>query len=144
MHSGTEYYGVGLRETPILQYGSRNPEKCRRIFGELEIMKLLGSYSWQQGLLGRACNWLYGLKCCLLCTDVLNLSDFGSSTKVHVHHMVESGPVVKAAQIQKSCNVMQFSTKTEQLHGLCWVLGESVTAGKKCYLLKSPTYVFLD
>ena len=50
--------------------------------------------------------------------------------------MVESGLVVKAARIQKSCTVLRFSTKTELL-GLCRVLGESVTAGQRCRLPKS-------
>jgi hypothetical protein len=108
---------------------------------KLEIMKLLGRYSQQQGLFGRECARLYLTAetwgyICLQCSDVLHTCDFGSSTRFRVHRMVESGLVVKAARVQKSCTVMRFSTKTE-LQGLCRVLGEAVTAGQRCRLPKS-------
>jgi len=108
---------------------------------KLEMMKLLGRYSQQQGLFGRESTRLYLTAetwgfICLQCNDVLQKSDFGSSTRFRVHRMVESGLVVKAARIQKSCTVLRFSTKTELL-GLCRVLGESVTAGQRCRLPKS-------
>lgn len=108
---------------------------------KLEIMKLLGRYSQQQGLFGRECARLYLTAetwgfICLQCKDVLKASDFGSSKRHRVHRTVESGLVVKAARIQKSCTVMRFSTTTE-LKGLCRLLGESVTAGQRCRLPKS-------
>jgi hypothetical protein len=108
---------------------------------KLEIMKLLGRYSQQQGLFGRECARLYMTAetwgfICLQCKDVLKASDFGSSKRHRVHRTVESGLVVKAARIQKLCTVMRFSTKTE-LKGLCRLLGESVTAGQRCRLPKS-------
>lgn len=108
---------------------------------KLEIMKLLGRYSQQQGLFGRECARLYLTAetwgfICLQCSDVLKASDFGSSKRHRVHRTVESGLVVKAARIQKSCTIMRFSTKTE-LKGLCRLLGESVTAGQRCRLPKS-------
>ncbi len=108
---------------------------------KLEIMKLLGRYSQQQGLFGRECARLYLTAetwgfICLQCSDIINVSDFGSSKRYRVHRMVEVGLVVKAARLQKSCTIMQFSTKTE-LKGLCQLLGESVTAGQRCHLPKS-------
>jgi hypothetical protein len=108
---------------------------------KLELVKLLGRYSQQQGLFGRECARLYLTAetwgfLCLWCMDVLNTSDFGSSKRFRVHRMVESGLVVKAARVQKSCTIMRFSTKTE-LKGLSRVLGESVTAGQRCRLPKS-------
>ena len=59
--------------------------------------------------------------------------------------MVESGLVVKAARIQKTCSVMRFSTKTE-LQGLCRVFGESTTAGQRCRLPKisSPKGLWIN
>ena len=107
---------------------------------KLEIAKLLGRYSQQQGLFGRACTRLFFTAetwgfLCLQCSDVLNPLEFGSSKRSRVHRMVESGLVVKAARVQKSCTIMRFSTKTE-LMGLCRVLGESVTAGQRCRLPK--------
>ena len=108
---------------------------------KLEMTKLLGRYSQQQGLFGRECARLYLTAetwsfISLQCSDILSEADFASSRRFRVHRAVESGLVVKAARVQKECTIMRFSTKTE-LQGLCRVFGESMTAGQRCRLPKS-------
>jgi hypothetical protein len=53
----------------------------------------------------------------------------GTSMRGRIYRVTESGLVVKAARINRSCTVMRFETNT-QLHRLCNVFGESVTAGQ--------------
>ena len=64
---------------------------------------------------------------------------------MHLHRVVKSGLVVKAARIQKTCSVVRFATKIEPLR-LCGVFGESVTAGKRCRLTKisSPKSLWIN
>ena len=108
---------------------------------KLEMTKLLGRYSQQQGLFGRECARLYLTAetwgfIRLQCSDIVSEADFASSTRYRVHRVVESGLVVKAARVQKECTIMRFSTKKE-LRGLSRVFGESMTAGQRCRLPKS-------
>lgn len=107
---------------------------------KLEITKLLGRYSQQQGLFGRECARLYFTVetwefLCLQCTNLFSASDFRASKRIRIHRVIESGLVVKAARVQKTCVLLRFATKTE-LQGLCGILGESVTAGQRCRLPK--------
>jgi hypothetical protein len=117
----------------------------------LEITKLLGRYSQQQGLLGWEFVWMYftAETWGFLCLQFTNLfsgpADFKVSHRMRVHRVVESGLVVEAARIQKECAVMRFSTKIKLL-GLCRVFGELVTAGQRCRLPKisSPKSLWID
>lgn len=132
---------------PSCYKGSKYPD-CfpRRVWNniitvKLEMTKLLGRYSQQQGLFGRECARLYLTAetwgfIRLQCSDILSEADFASSKRFRVHRVVESGLVVKAARVQKECTIMRFSTKQE-LRGLCRVFGESMTAGQRCRLPKS-------
>lgn len=118
---------------------------------KLEMMKLLGRYSQQQGLFGREFARMYftAETWGFLCVQFTNLfsrpADFEVSHRMRLHRVVESGLVVKAARIQKRCAVMRFSTKMELL-GLCRVFGESVTAGQRCRLPKisSPKSLWIN
>ena len=103
---------------------------------KLEMMKLLGRYSQQQGLYGResarlsfsAETWGF---LCMLCTNPFSVSEVRASKRFRLHRVIESGLVVKAARVQKTCVLLRFATKTE-LQALCRILGESVTAGQRC------------
>ena len=110
---------------------------------KLEMAKLLGRYSHQQGLYGKE-------KCRLsnysaeawgfLGLQFDNLFDNNNgctrmSMRIRRHRITESGLVVKAAQVTKSCTVLRFETKTH-LQRLCDVFGESATAGQRCRLPK--------
>ena len=108
---------------------------------KLQMAKLLGRYSQQQGIFGKECARLYLTAetwcfMCLQCKDIVSETDFASSSRFRVHRVVESGLVVKAARVRRLCTIMRFATKKE-LQGLCQVLGESVTAGQRCRLPKS-------
>ena len=52
-----------------------------------------------------------------------------------MYRVAESGLVVRAARIKKSCTILRFETKMH-LQQLCMVFGESVTAGQRCRLPK--------
>jgi hypothetical protein len=119
----------------------------RRIWNNLvsikmEIMRLLGRYSQQQGLFGRergrainVTSETWGFLSFQF--ETMISSDFGcaSSSKVRIYRLTESGLVVKATRIKKSCSVMRFESKTHLRH-LSSVFGESVTAGQRCRLPK--------
>jgi hypothetical protein len=107
------------------------------------MIKLLGRYSQQQGTFakvrGRLTNisadtWGF-LQLQFSTSDLFLETECGTSTRVRIYRVTESGLVVKAAQINRSCAVMRFETIT-QLHRLCNVFGESVTAGQRCHLPK--------
>lgn len=107
---------------------------------KLEMAKLLGRYSQQQGLYGRECARLYFTAetwgfLCLQCTNLFSASDFRPSKRTRLHRVVQSGLVVKAARVHKTCVLLRFETKME-LQGLCHILGESVTTGQRCRLPK--------
>jgi hypothetical protein len=131
---------------PSCYQNSKYPDcYARRVWNnlllvKLEITKLLGRYSQQQGLYGRECARLYFTAetwafLCLQCTNLFSASDFRASKRIRLHRVIESGLVVKATRVQKSCVLLRFATKTE-LQGLCGILGESVTAGQRCRLPK--------
>lgn len=108
---------------------------------KLEMTKMMGRYSQQQGLFGRESARLYFTAetwgfLCLQCSGILSVDDFRLSKRFRVHRMIESGLVVKAARIQKTCTILRFATKRE-LKGLCSILGESIIAGQRCRLPKS-------
>jgi hypothetical protein len=108
---------------------------------KLEMTKMMGRYSQQQGLFGRESARLYFTAeawgfLCLQCSGFLSLDELQLSKRFRVHRMIESGLVVKAARIQKTCTILRFATKRE-LKGLCGILGESIIAGQRCRLPKS-------
>jgi hypothetical protein len=109
---------------------------------KLEITKLLGRYSQQQGL--------YGKEGCRLSNFTAEAWGFlklqfdnlfddtisgGVSIRIRRHRVTQSGLVVKAAQVNKSCTILRFETKTH-LQRLSNVFGESATAGQRCRLPK--------
>ncbi len=109
---------------------------------KLEMSKLLGRYSHQQGLYGkekcRVSNYsaeAWGF----LGLQFNNLFDNNGcgrmSMRIRRHRITESGLVVKAARVTKSCTILRFETKTH-LQRLCNVFGESATAGQRCRLPK--------
>jgi hypothetical protein len=59
-----------------------------------------------------------------------------SRTRVRRHRITESGVVVKAARVVKSCTMLRFETKSH-LQQLCHILGESTIAGQRCPLPKT-------
>jgi hypothetical protein len=113
---------------------------------KLEMAKLLGRYSQQQGLYGKeGCrlsnftpeSWGF-LKLQfdnLVSHDSSAELSAGASIRIRRHRISQSGLIVKAAQIIKSCTVLRFETKTH-LKLLCAVFGESATAGQRCRLPK--------
>ena len=143
-----------LREIPAgycLPFPSDYAGSCyrdcfgRRIWNNLvsikiEIMRLLGRYS-QQGLFGRergrAINVTFETWGFLTFQFETMIFDFGCglSSRVQIYRLTESGLVVKATRIKKSCSVMRFETKTHLRH-LSSIFGESVTAGQRCCLPK--------
>ncbi|KAI2498486.1 hypothetical protein MHU86_16012 [Fragilaria crotonensis] len=102
---------------------------------------LVGRYSHLQGL--------YGKESCRVSNftaetwgflrwqfhDLFNNAASGTSTRIRRHRVTESGLVVKAAQVSKNCTILRFETKAH-LRRLCYVFGESVTAGQRCRLPK--------
>jgi hypothetical protein len=108
---------------------------------KMEMIRLLGRYSQQQGLYGRERGRLTNVTCetwGFLYRQFGNLfveSGCGLSSRVRVYRVTESGLVVKAARIKKTCIVWRFETK-RHLRQLCNVFGESVTAGQRCRLPK--------
>ena len=112
---------------------------------KMEMTKLLGRYSQQQGL--------YGKERCRLSNITTETWGFlklqfgnlvvgdsssccvGFSSRVRIYRVIESGLVVRAARVKRSCTIMRFETKTH-LGQLCKVFGESVTAGQRCRLPK--------
>ena len=115
---------------------------------KMALCKLLGRYSQQHGLFSRERSCLTNITAETWGFLVRQFSDLafatpqgGKSTRLKIHRITESGLVVKAARIEKSCTLMRFETKT-QLRRLCNVFGESVTAGQRCRLPKiaSPVY----
>ena len=110
---------------------------------KLEMTRLLGRYSQQQGLHGRersrvsfsAEAWGF---LCIQCTDIFCASDFRSSKRIRLHRVIDSGLVLKAARMQRTCVLLQFTTKAE-LRRLCSIFGESTTAGQRCRLPKIST-----
>ena len=110
---------------------------------KLEIRKLLGRYSQQQGLYGRerarvsfsAEAWGF---LCTQCTNLFCASDFRSSKRTRLHRVIDSGLVVKATRMQRTCVLLRFATKAE-LKRLCSILGESTTVGQRCRLPKIST-----
>ena len=62
-------------------------------------------------------------------------SGSGSSSRVRIYRLIESGLVVKAARIKKTCIVWRFET-VAHLRQLSNIFGESVTAGQRCRLPK--------
>jgi hypothetical protein len=107
------------------------------------MTKLLGRYSQQQGMFvkarGRLTNFSSEAWCFLqlqFCgVFPAETEPCGTSMRVRIHRVTESGLVVKAARISRSCSVMRFETKA-QLRQLCRVFGESATAGQRCRLPK--------
>ena len=128
-------------------YGNSKYPDCfaRRVWNnlllvKLEMTKLLGRYSQQQGLYGRECARLFFTAetwgfLCLQCTNLFSASDFRATKRTRLHRVTESGLVVRATRVRKTCVLLRFATKTE-LQGLCGILGESVTAGQRCRLPK--------
>lgn len=108
---------------------------------KLEVTKLLGRYSQQQGIYTKAQAHLTNFTAEtwgfleLQFRDVFPESEYGTSMRVRVYRVTESGLVVKAARVHRTCAVMRFETKS-QLRRLCQVFGESVTAGQRCRLPK--------
>jgi hypothetical protein len=110
---------------------------------KLEMTKLLGRYSHQQGLYGKeGCRvpnftgeaWGFlGLQF----SNLFEQDTFGTrmSMRIRRHRITESGLVVKAARVAKSCTILRFETKGH-LKRLCKVFGESATAGQRCRLPK--------
>ena len=108
---------------------------------KLEMTKLLGRYSHLQGLYGKErcrvsnftaeawgfLRWQFD--------DLFDDASCGMSTRIRRHRVTESGLVVKAAQVSKSCTILRFETKAH-LRRLCNVFGESATAGQRCRLPK--------
>jgi hypothetical protein len=108
---------------------------------KLEITKLLGRYSHLQGL--------YCKESCRLSNftsetwgflrwqfhDIFDDENCGMSTRIRRHRLTESGMVVKAARVSKTCTILRFETKVHLQH-LCGVFGESATAGQRCRLPK--------
>lgn len=122
------------------------------VLAKLEMMKLLGRYSQQQGLYGRECTRMHftaetwgflGLQFANLFGEPSDLNV--TSNRLRIHRLVESGLVVKAARIQRECSVMRFATKDELL-SLSRVFGESVTMGQRCRLPKisSPKALWIN
>jgi hypothetical protein len=107
----------------------------------MEIRKLLGRYSQQQGLFGRERGLLTNViseTWGFLNKQFANLfgdSGSGLSTRVRVYRVTESELVVEAARIKKTCIVWQFET-VAHLRQQGNVFGESVTAGQRCCLPK--------
>ncbi|KAI2493462.1 hypothetical protein MHU86_8975 [Fragilaria crotonensis] len=108
---------------------------------KLEMTRLLGRYSHQQGL--------YGKEVCRLSNftaeawgflrlqfdNIFDAAGCGVSSRTRRHRVIESGLVVKAAQVSKRCTILRFETKAHLQH-LCYVFGESTTAGQRCRLPK--------
>jgi hypothetical protein len=99
------------------------------------MMKLLGQYSQQQGIYTKAHACLtnftaetWGFLQLQFC-DVFPESEYGTSVRIRAYHVTESGLVVKAARVHRTCAIMRFETKS-QFHWLCQVFGESATAGQ--------------
>ena len=98
-------------------------------------MKLLGRYSQQQGIFTKARARLTNFTAETWgfiqhqFSDLFPECECGTSMRVRIYHVTESGLVVKAARINRSCSVMRFETKA-QLRRLCNVFGESATAGQ--------------
>ena len=116
----------------------------------MSIIKLLGRVTQQQGLCLRERICLTNFTAETWGFLVRQFSDLafatpqgGKSTRLKIHRITESGLVVKAARIEKSCTLMRFETKT-QLQRLCNVFGESVTAGQRCRLPKKGLTKFLE
>jgi hypothetical protein len=111
------------------------------------MTKLLGRYSQQQGLFGRERGSLPNITretwgflslqfASLFITDTSGgPAGCGVSSRIRIHRVIESGLVVKAARIRKTCTMWRFETES-QLRQLCSVFGESVTAGQRCRLPK--------
>jgi hypothetical protein len=107
---------------------------------KLEMTKLLGRYSHQQGL--------YGKEVCRLSNftaetwgflrwqfdNVFDDAGCGISTRIRRHRVTESGLVVRAARVIKCCTVLR--SETNHLQRLCNVFGESASAGQRCRLPK--------
>ena len=109
---------------------------------KMEITKLLGRCSQQQGLFGRKRGRLTNVNIremgFFLNRQFANLfgdSGSGLSTRVCLYRVTESGLVVKAARSKKTCIVWQFET-VAHLRQLGNVFGESVTARQQCCLPK--------
>jgi hypothetical protein len=107
-------------------------------------MKLLGKYSQQQGIFTKS-------RCRLTnvtaetwgflqhqFSDLFPPSGCATSTRTRIYRVTESGLVVKAARIKRSCTIMRFETN-EHLLRLSNVFGEAVTAGQRCRLPKVAT-----
>ncbi|KAI2505091.1 hypothetical protein MHU86_9367 [Fragilaria crotonensis] len=110
---------------------------------KMEIMRLLGRYSQQQGLFGRERGRLTNITSETWgfldrqFSHIFGDSACGSSSRVRVYRVTESGLVIKAARVRKVCSVMRFETKTHLRH-LSKIFGESVTAGQRCRLQEYP------
>ena len=131
----------------------------RVICVKLELAKLLGRYTQQQGLYGKEIcrlsnftpeSWAF-LK--LQFANAASSSDestvlvsAGASIRIRWHRVSQSGLIlVKAAQVSKSCKILRFETKAHLKH-LCTVFGESSTAGQRCRLPKisAPKPLYLN
>ena len=111
---------------------------------KLEMAKLLGRYSQQQGLYGKeACrlsnfspeSWGFLKLQFGSVSDDSSVISAGKSTRIRRHRVSQSGLIVKAAQLIKRCTILRFETKAQLKH-LCAVFGESATAGQRCRLSK--------
>jgi hypothetical protein len=104
-------------------------------------MKLLGKYSQQQCLFTKSrCHLTnitaetWGFLQVQFC-DLFPPSGCATSTRTRIYHITESGLVVKAAQIKRTCTLLQFETN-EHLLRLSNVFGEAVMVGQQCRLPK--------
>ena len=99
------------------------------------MTQMLGRYSQQQGIFTKAQVRLPNFTAEAWgflqeqFRDLFLESECGTSMRVRIYRVNESGLVVKAARIHRSCSVMRFETKMH-LHQLCNVFGESATAGQ--------------
>ena len=105
---------------------------------KMKMTKLLGRYSQQQGLFGRERGSLTNITketwgfLGLQFASMFNASTGGragcaESSRIRIHRVIESGLVLKAARIRKTCTVWRFETEPH-LRKLCSVFGESATA----------------
>ena len=108
---------------------------------KLEMTKLLGRYSHLQGLFCKEVCRLSNFTAeawgflRLQFFDIFDAAGSGTSIRLRRHRVIESGLVVKAARVSKSCTILRFETKIH-LRRLCAVFGESATAGQRCRLPK--------
>jgi hypothetical protein len=145
---------IDLPEGCCLPFPSSYPHFCQQyhdcfpsrmwrsvICVKLEVTKLLGRYSHQQGLFGKEVCRLSNFTAeawGFLQLQFNNCFITGLSTRTRRHRVSESGLVVRAVQVNKPSTILRFETKAH-LKALCNVFGEATTAGQRCRLPKILT-----